>query len=54
MLLRHYFPFMKMFVYFGSDSLGRNSNDFHYQKKKKRKKEKKKQKLPLASKKILV
>lgn len=23
-----------MFVYFGSDSLGRNSNDFHYQKKK--------------------
>lgn len=23
---------MKMFVYFGSDSLGRKSNDFHYQK----------------------
>lgn len=26
---------MKMFVYFGSDSLGRKSNDFHCQKKKK-------------------
>lgn len=30
---------MKMFVYFGSDSLGRNSNDFHYQKKTQNKKE---------------
>ena len=44
MLLRHYFPFMKMFVYFGSDSLGRNSNDFHYQKKKKKEKKKERKK----------
>jgi len=42
---------MKMFVYFGTDSLGRNSNDFHYPKNPKTKT---KQKLSLASKKILV